>query len=178
MREEPTPRLSGDQVLTLKFAARRQLARWSSKPKLSPHQHAQPSPLKGAVRILQDQAFASGCELRGPRPGRERQRLTVGARQIPRGGLHQHLPRRGGSRRGGSHRGTHRGISLGRTSPGEPGRGGSQLDVPPWGGFHHDVPSRADLTGADHRGDFHGAILRDARGVDLADTRGKPAYGQ
>jgi hypothetical protein len=61
-----TPRLSGDQVLALKLAAHRQLARWSDKPKLSPHQHGQRSALKGAVRILQDQAFAQGCELRAP----------------------------------------------------------------------------------------------------------------
>jgi hypothetical protein len=64
--DEPTPRLSGDHVLALKFAAHRQLARWSNKPKLSPHQHGQRSALKGAVRILQDQAFAGGCELRVP----------------------------------------------------------------------------------------------------------------
>jgi hypothetical protein len=64
--DEPTPRLSGDHVLALKFAAHRQLARWSNKPKLSPHQHGQRSALKGAVRILQDQAFVGGCELRVP----------------------------------------------------------------------------------------------------------------
>jgi hypothetical protein len=64
--DERMSRLSGDQVLALKFAAHRQLARWSSKPKLSPHQHGQRSALKGAVRILQDQAFAGGCELRVP----------------------------------------------------------------------------------------------------------------
>jgi hypothetical protein len=63
---EPTPRLSGDQVLALRLAAHRQLARWSNKPKLSPHQHGQRSVLKGAVRILQEQAFAHGCELRAP----------------------------------------------------------------------------------------------------------------
>jgi hypothetical protein len=53
-------------VLALKFAAHRQLARWSNKLQLSPHQHAQRSALKGAVRVLQDQAFAGGCELRVP----------------------------------------------------------------------------------------------------------------
>jgi hypothetical protein len=62
--DEPTPRLSGDQVQALKFAAHRQLARWANKPKLSPHQHAQRSALRSAVRILQNQAFAGGCELR------------------------------------------------------------------------------------------------------------------
>jgi len=60
------PRLAGDQVLALKFAAHRQLARRSSKPKLSAHQYGQRSALKGAVRIQQDQAFAHGCELRVP----------------------------------------------------------------------------------------------------------------
>jgi hypothetical protein len=61
-----TPRLSGDQLLALKFAAQRQLARWSNKPKLSAHQHDQRAALKDAVHILQDQAFADGCELRVP----------------------------------------------------------------------------------------------------------------
>jgi hypothetical protein len=64
-------RLSGDQVLALKFAAHRQLARWSSKPRLSPHQHGQRSALKSAVRVLQDQAFAGGCELRVPAAGED-----------------------------------------------------------------------------------------------------------
>jgi hypothetical protein len=64
--DEPMSRLSGDQVLALKFAAHRQLARWSSKPKLSAHQHGQRSALKSAIRVLQDQAFAGGCELRAP----------------------------------------------------------------------------------------------------------------
>jgi hypothetical protein len=63
---EPTARLSGEQVMALKFAAHRQLARWANKPKLNEHQHGQCSALKGAVRILQDQAFAQGCELRVP----------------------------------------------------------------------------------------------------------------
>ncbi|MGH2941367.1 MAG: hypothetical protein ACRDLN_01135 [Solirubrobacteraceae bacterium] len=64
--EPPTPRLSGEQVSALKFAAHRRLARWANKPQLSAHQHGQRSALKGAVQILQDQAFAHGCELRVP----------------------------------------------------------------------------------------------------------------
>jgi hypothetical protein len=63
---EPTARLSGEQVMALKFAAHRQLARWSSKPRLSEHQHGKRSALKGAVRVLQDPVFAHGCELRVP----------------------------------------------------------------------------------------------------------------
>jgi hypothetical protein len=59
-------RLSGEQVLALNFAAHRQLARWSNKPKLSPHQRGQRTALKSAVLVLQDQAFAGGCELRVP----------------------------------------------------------------------------------------------------------------
>lgn len=62
--ESLPPRLSGDQVLALKFAAHRQLARWSNKPMLSARQHGQRVALKSAVRILQNQAFAHGCELR------------------------------------------------------------------------------------------------------------------
>jgi hypothetical protein len=64
--EPPRSRLSGDQILALKFAAHRQLARWSTKPKLSPHQHAQRTALIRAVHSLQHQAFADGCELRVP----------------------------------------------------------------------------------------------------------------
>jgi hypothetical protein len=66
MSDEPTPRLSGVQMLALKFAAHRQLARWSNKPKLNPRQHRQRTALTSAVRLLQDQAFAQGCELRVP----------------------------------------------------------------------------------------------------------------
>ncbi|MGH2941248.1 MAG: hypothetical protein ACRDLN_00515 [Solirubrobacteraceae bacterium] len=64
--DEPARGLSGEEVLALKFAAHRQLARWANKPKLSAHQHAQRSALKGAVRVLQGEAFAHGCELRAP----------------------------------------------------------------------------------------------------------------
>jgi hypothetical protein len=64
--DELTPRLSGEQVQALKFAAHRQLARWANKPRLSEHQHGQRSALTGAVRVLQDKAFAHGCELRVP----------------------------------------------------------------------------------------------------------------
>lgn len=62
--EASTSRLSGEQVLALRFAAHRQLARWSDRPALSAHQRAQRNALRSAVRILHDQAFARGCELR------------------------------------------------------------------------------------------------------------------
>lgn len=61
-------RLSGEQVMALKFASNRQLARWSNNPRLSEHQHGQRLALKGAVRLLQDPVFAHGCELRVPDP--------------------------------------------------------------------------------------------------------------
>jgi len=65
-------RLSGEEILALKFAAHRQLARWSKKPTLSPHQHAQRTALKRAVGVLQDQALVHGCELHPPNDGEER----------------------------------------------------------------------------------------------------------
>jgi hypothetical protein len=64
---QATDRLSADQVLALRFAAHRQLARWSNKPQLSPHQRAQRRALKGAVRVLQANAFTGGCELHAPK---------------------------------------------------------------------------------------------------------------
>ena len=67
MSDEPARRLSSEQLRALKFAAHRQLARWSNKPQLSPHQHRRRAALKSAVRVLEDNAFARhGCELRAP----------------------------------------------------------------------------------------------------------------
>jgi hypothetical protein len=64
MSGEPSARLSGGEVRALKFASHRQLTRWTGKAGLSPDQHAQRAALKRAVQILQDKAFAHGCELR------------------------------------------------------------------------------------------------------------------
>jgi hypothetical protein len=58
-----TDRLSGEEITALKFAAHRQLARWSSKRALSSHQEAQRNALRSAVRILENNALAHGCEL-------------------------------------------------------------------------------------------------------------------
>jgi hypothetical protein len=66
---EPTRRLARDEVQALKFAAHRQLARWAKKPSLTPRQREQRKALVRAVRILEDPAFAGGCELR---PARDR----------------------------------------------------------------------------------------------------------
>ena len=71
MSDEAAPGLSGEQVMALKFAAHRQLARWANKPRLSEHQHAQRSALRAAVQVLRDGAFALGCELRAPDAGGE-----------------------------------------------------------------------------------------------------------
>jgi hypothetical protein len=63
MSESTQRRLSRDQLLALKFAAHRQLARWAKSRPLRPRQQAQRSALVSAVRVLEDQAFAEGCEL-------------------------------------------------------------------------------------------------------------------
>jgi len=63
MTDDPRQRLSGAELASLKFAARRQLARWSNKPQLDPNQHAQRTPLTRAMRVLQESAFTGGCEL-------------------------------------------------------------------------------------------------------------------
>jgi len=65
--DEPTQRLSREQVLALKFAAHRQLARWANKRDLHPRQRARRTALVSAVRILEDGTLAHGCELRATR---------------------------------------------------------------------------------------------------------------
>lgn len=45
--------LSGEEILALKFAAHRQLARWAKRPTLGSRQHAQRNALKRAVHVLQ-----------------------------------------------------------------------------------------------------------------------------
>jgi hypothetical protein len=72
MGNAPVGRLSGDEVRALKFVAHRQLARWAKKPSLGSRQHSKRNALKRAVRVLQDQAFAQGCELRPDDKGGER----------------------------------------------------------------------------------------------------------
>jgi len=72
MSDEPRPCLNGQEVVALKFAAHRQLARWANKPRLSDHQHAQRAALRRAVRVLQSDAFTHGCELRPRRTGHDR----------------------------------------------------------------------------------------------------------
>jgi hypothetical protein len=66
MSDELQLRMSGVELDALRFAGRRQLARWSSKSRLSPNQQAQRSALTRAVRVLHDDALADGCELHAP----------------------------------------------------------------------------------------------------------------
>lgn len=66
MSDQPPRRLSSDELLALKAAAHRQLARWSQKATLSPHQRERRAALVRAVRVLQDKAFLHGCELHAP----------------------------------------------------------------------------------------------------------------
>ena len=63
MSDQPQRWLAGEDIAALRFAANRQLARWSARPKLSPHQHAQRNALTRAVHVLHDSALAGGCEL-------------------------------------------------------------------------------------------------------------------
>ena len=63
MSEEAVRRLTGEEVVALRFAAHRQLSRWAAKPSLSDHQHAQRAALRRAVHTLRDEAFEHGCEL-------------------------------------------------------------------------------------------------------------------
>jgi hypothetical protein len=60
---EPIHRLTREQLRALKFAAHRQLARWAKSRQLRPRQQAQRTALVSAVRVLEDPAFADGCEL-------------------------------------------------------------------------------------------------------------------
>jgi hypothetical protein len=66
MSATPARRLTAEQIAALRFAAQRQLARWSNKTRLSPHQRAQRSELRRAADILKDRALARGCELHVP----------------------------------------------------------------------------------------------------------------
>ena len=57
-------RLSREEVQALKFAARRQLARWAKSRPQASRQQARRDALIRAARTLEDPVFADGCELR------------------------------------------------------------------------------------------------------------------
>jgi hypothetical protein len=67
MTDQSARRLAREEMMALKFAAHRQQTRWANKRELSPRQREQRSALARAVRVLEDRAFAHGCELRAPR---------------------------------------------------------------------------------------------------------------
>ena len=66
MTDQPTRRLSGEEIVALKFAAHRQLARWANRRQLKPQEHARRIALIRAVRTLEHNAYSDGCELRVP----------------------------------------------------------------------------------------------------------------
>jgi hypothetical protein len=64
MSAEPH-RLTADELQALKFAAHRQLARYANKGcELQPRERDRRAALIRAVRVLEERAFADGCELR------------------------------------------------------------------------------------------------------------------
>jgi hypothetical protein len=56
--------LSRDEILALKYAAHRQLARWAKARPLHSRQRERRAALVAAVRTLEDPILANGCELR------------------------------------------------------------------------------------------------------------------
>jgi hypothetical protein len=62
--DKPLRRLSGEEIAALAFAARRQITRWSNRPGLQPRKQAQRAALIRALRVVGDQTFAGGCEMR------------------------------------------------------------------------------------------------------------------
>jgi hypothetical protein len=67
--DAPAQRLSRDEVLALKYAAHRQLARWAKARPLNPRQRERRAALVTAVRTLEDPSFMRGCELRAADDG-------------------------------------------------------------------------------------------------------------
>jgi hypothetical protein len=63
---EPTRYLSADEMRVLKFAVRRQLTRWANKCNPNADQQAQRATLRRVLHVLEDDAFARGCDLHVP----------------------------------------------------------------------------------------------------------------
>jgi hypothetical protein len=61
--------LAADELMALRFAARRQLTRWADTTNLPARQRARRRALARAVRILEHKALADGCELHLPTRG-------------------------------------------------------------------------------------------------------------
>lgn len=68
MTDDPAPThfLSSDEMRVLKFVVRRQLSRWANKRNPTPEQRAQRAMLQQILHVLEDDAFAGGCDLHAP----------------------------------------------------------------------------------------------------------------
>ena len=64
---EPTQFLSADEMRVLKFAVRRQITRWANRRNPNAEQRAQRATLQQVLHVLEDNAFAGGCDLHVPR---------------------------------------------------------------------------------------------------------------
>jgi hypothetical protein len=62
MSDQPS-QLTREQILALKYAAHRQLARWAKSRPLPARHQARRTALIHAVRTLEDPAYTHGCEL-------------------------------------------------------------------------------------------------------------------
>jgi len=67
MNDRSQRHLSADEIVVLKFAAHRQLARWAQKRELSPRQRLRRTTLVRAVRKLEDKELVHGCDLHAAR---------------------------------------------------------------------------------------------------------------
>jgi hypothetical protein len=67
MSDRSQRHLSADEIVVLKLAAHRQLARWAQKRELSPRQRLRRTTLVRAVRKLEDEALVHGCDLHAAR---------------------------------------------------------------------------------------------------------------
>jgi hypothetical protein len=63
MTAEPTQYLSADEMQVLKFAVRRQLTRWANKRNPNADRRAQRAALQRVLHVVDDNAFAGGCDL-------------------------------------------------------------------------------------------------------------------
>jgi len=66
-KREPTQFLSADEMRVLKFAVRRQITRWANRRNPNAEQRAQRATLQQVLHVLEDDAFAGGCDLHVPR---------------------------------------------------------------------------------------------------------------
>ena len=62
----PTQFLSADEMRVLKFAVRRQITRWANRRNPNAEQRAQRATLQQVLHVLEDDAFAGGCDLHVP----------------------------------------------------------------------------------------------------------------